>query len=189
NGSPQKPRRIDCPLDLLDGGIVDRNGTVLASPFALDKGEAEERFLSLLDAATEERRIIVPGRVNVNEASRSVLEAIPGLSEQAVSAILARRGRFGETRDKRFRHPCWLLSEGILDRETLRTLWPRITTGGDVWRTQIVAFYDGKGPGSRLEVVLDGTVKPPKQVFLKDLTLYGIGYPDSVLMGRRDGYQ
>ena len=171
--------RINSPFDLLDVTVAGRK-----SPFSLDGADAEERFLKLLDAATEREETIIYGRINVNEASRCVLESIPGMTPEIVTQILSRRGRVdaGGRYASRQRHPCWLAAEKIVDMEMLRRLWPNLTCGGDVWRAQVIAFYEGEGPACRLEAVLDATVKPPRQIYQKDLTLYGVGYPGQVLV-------
>lgn len=173
--------RLATPLDLLDITVEEHT-----SPFALDGTEREERFFHLLDAATEYRELVLPGRININEAPRCVLEAIPGMTDDIVSKIMAARTPPGESRRPRERHACWILAENIVDKATMHRLWPNITTGGDVWRGQIVGFFDGEGPINRIEIVLDGTVKPPRRVYTKELSLHGIGYPKSLLSGQRE---
>jgi hypothetical protein len=174
-------RKIITPLELLDVTVAGHK-----SPFSLDGADAEEKFLKLLDAATEYEESIVYGRININAASLCVLEAIPGMTTEVASQIVARRAKVDESGryQRRQQHPTWLAAEGIIDLPTLSQLWHKITCGGDVWRGQVVAFYDGKGPATRVEFVIDTTMKPPRQVYQKDLTLYGIGFPTTILMPR-----
>jgi hypothetical protein len=171
-------RKIITPLELLDVTVAGHK-----SPFSLDGADAEEQFLKLLDTATEYEESIVYGRININAAPLCVLEAIPGMTTEAVSQIAARRVKVDESGryQRRQQHPTWLAAEGIVDLPTLSQLWHNITCGGDVWRGQVVAFYDGKGPAARLEFVIDTTMKPPRQVYQKNLTLYGIGFPTIIL--------
>jgi hypothetical protein len=51
-----------------------------------------------------------------------------------------------------------------------------VTAGGNVYRAQIVGFFDAAGPADRLEVVIDATKTPPvvrRRWELRDL---GAGY-------------
>ncbi len=63
----------------------------------------------------------------------------------------------------------------------MRQLVPYLTAGGDVFRAQVVASYDGSGPSARAEVVVDGTTSPPRQVYWKDLRLLGRGFSPETL--------
>jgi len=162
---------INDPLDLLDAEITI-DGATVQSPFSCSVPAAYERFLRLLDEATTESAVVLRGRINVNEAPRPVLEAVPELTPELVSAILQRR-KSGAANQ---RHTVWLLAEGVVDLPTMQTLSRRLTTGGDVYRIQVAAFFDGKPMFHRAEAVLDATVKPPKVVSLKDLT--PLGFPE-----------
>jgi hypothetical protein len=63
----------------------------------------------------------------------------------------------------------------------MRTLLPYLTTGGDVFRAQVVGFFDDSPLSARAEVVVDGTASPPRQVYWKDLRLLGRGYSRETL--------
>jgi hypothetical protein len=162
---------IDDPVDLLDAIIKEKeNDKELKSPFSLENSSGEEKFLTLLDVASVSSEIVVSGRINVNEAPRIILETVPELDRQTVLQIVNRRGVAGEKRQGKYRHLIWLLSEKIVDKELMKKLSKRLTTGGDVYRAQIIGFFDGQGTVNRAEVVIDATVKPPRPIFTKDLT-------------------
>ena len=152
-------------IDLLDAEVTSGSAT-LTSPFSCAPSAKYERFLRLLDEAVTDSAIVVRGRINVNEASRPVLEAVPELTPDLVTTILERRKPGTETQ----RHAVWLLAEGIVDKEIMKTLSRRLTTGGDVYRLQAAGFFDGTSSFHRAEAVLDATVKPPKMVFYKELS-------------------
>jgi hypothetical protein len=156
---------INDVLDLLDAEVTIAEEPV-RSPFSTSDPEAYERFLRLLDEATTESAVVLRGRINVNEAPRPVLEAVPELTPELVTAILDRR-RLGLATQ---RHTVWLLAEGIVDLAMMKTLSRRLTTGGDVYRIQVAGFFEGRPMIHRAETVLDATVKPPRMVFYKDLT-------------------
>ena len=162
---------IDDPIDLLDAEVTMALETAtLASPFSCSDPTKYERFLRLLDEAVSDSAVVVHGRINVNEAPRPVLEAVPELTAEWVTTILVRRKPDTETQ----RHAVWLLAEGIVDKEMMKVLSQRLTTGGDVYRIQAVGFFDGEPMIYRAEAVLDATVKPPKTVFYKNLTPLGL---------------
>jgi len=163
---------IGDPLDLLDAEVMLDEVTALPSPFSCVDSMRYERFLRLLDEAVTDSTIVIRGRINVNEAPRPVLEAVPELTSETVTAILQRR-RTGEVRQ---RHSVWLLAEGIVDLAMMRTLSRRLTTGGDVYRIQVIGFFDNRPTLQRAEAVLDATVKPPRTVFYKDLS--PLGFPE-----------
>lgn len=162
---------IGDPIDLLDAEIAagpEREG--VKSPFSCANPIALDRFLRLLDEVTSNSAIVIRGRINVNEAPQQVLEAVPELTPDKVAAILGRRKSGNENQ----RHAVWLLAENIVDKDTMKTLSRRLTTGGDVYRIQVAGFFEGKPRIHRVEAVLDATVKPPRTVFYKDLTPLGV---------------
>jgi len=162
---------ITDPIDLLDTAITTGTET-LASPFSCSDSVGYERFLRLLDETVADSAIVLRGRINVNEAPRLVLDAVPELTSDWVGTILERRKPDLETQ----RHAVWLLAEEIVDKEMMKTLSRRLTTGGDVYRMQVAGFFENKPLFHRAEVVVDATVKPPRMVFYKDLT--PLGFPE-----------
>jgi hypothetical protein len=94
------------------------------------------------------------------------------LTPERVTAISDRRKPDAE----HHRHTVWLLAEQIVDKEAMKQLLNRLTTGGDVYRIQVAGFFEKKPMLCRAEAVLDATVKPPKMVFYKDLT--PLGFPE-----------
>ena|GEM_PF-1667564 len=168
--------QIDSPLVLLDAEIAVASET-WESPFSCSDPIRYERFLRLLDEATTHAAVVLHNRINVNEAPRLVLEAVPELSPDITANILEQR-RYGDAAQ---RHAVWLLAENIVDREMMEKLKHRLTTGGDVYRFQVAAMFDGNVVEGRkiiqrAEVVLDATVKPVRMAFYKDLT--PLGFPD-----------
>lgn len=165
------------PIDLLDETVIETDsGKEWKSPFSCGDTSSEGKFLTLLDYATSSPEVVLAGRININEAPRVVLEAVPGFDAAKVQQILARRVAPGEKAQGKFRHPVWLLSENIVDKAAMKQLSKYLTTGGDVYRGQIIGFFDGQGTVSRMETVIDATVKPPRQIFSKDLTMFGSAF-------------
>jgi hypothetical protein len=162
---------------------------LLESPFEDDRLAMEDYLPKLVDAATVTSDKILRGRINVNGAPRAVLLGVPGLDRSAVDQIIAARGLRSGRDDAKRRHVTWLLTEGIVDREQMRALEPYLTTGGDVFRAQVVGYFEDSGLSARAEVVVDGTASPPRQLYWKDLRLFGRGYSLETLgaeTGRRE---
>jgi hypothetical protein len=50
-----------------------------------------------------------------------------------------------------------------------------------VYRAQIVSHADDAGPLTRIEAIIDGSMRPARPVFVRDLTALGRGYPAQLL--------
>lgn len=183
--------RIDSVLDLIGVKVQlpgketrsgqQQPGPILESPLADDRVAMRDDLPELLDLTTVTTDKVLRGRINVNLAPREVLLAVPGMDASVAGQIIASRSvRFGDDDPER-RHPAWLLTEGIVDLEQMKTLMPYLTTGGDVFRAQVVAFFDDSDLSARAEIVVDATVAPPRQVYWKDVRLLGRGYPREAL--------
>jgi hypothetical protein len=136
-----------------------------------------ESLPRLLDAVTTFDGPVIRGRINVNLAPRVVLWAIPGLDRAAVEQIVAARGNRNSSHDPNRRYATWLLTEGVLDLPRMRKVEPCLTAGGDVYRAQMVGYYDDGGQSIRAQVVVDAAHSPPRVVYWKDLRILGPGYP------------
>ncbi|MBR5627325.1 MAG: hypothetical protein IKW74_06870, partial [Thermoguttaceae bacterium] len=155
---------------------------LITSPITVSRGDSKKLFRFLDYASTSPGTVII-GRVNINEAPRTVLEAIPDLTRSDVQQILSSRPSPENGIDDDHRHAAWLYTKGIVNLEKMKGLWNKITTGGDVYRGQVIGFLDKNLASNRAEIVLDNTVSPPRQVFHKDLTAYGAGFPNEILLG------
>ena len=117
--------------------------------------------------------ITIPGRINIMQAPRRVLEAIPGLNEDQIETIITRVQSDRELTDpdgvdKNRKFETWLLVEGIVSLEQMKGLMKYICTGGDVYRAEIVGYFSDGTATSRAEVVVDTTVPIPRVLFWRD---------------------
>ncbi len=162
----------------------------------------------LLDQTTVDESEVLYGKINIFDAPQEVLMAIPGMNESLLSQIQAATGNTlssssselaasttsnslsatsssssltdgSRTSDDQSLVP---LAQGM-DLVTLRRLLPYITAGGDVFRGQIVAFWDDDTSSMRAEFVLDATSNPARQVYWKDLTMFGMVFLKEELGG------
>ena len=119
----------------------------------------------------------IPGRVNVMQAPRRVLDCLPLLTEEQVDWIIERRGDDQELSDPNGadlnrKFETWLMVEGIIEGmitfDEMKILMPFVCAGGDVYRAEIAGYFaDGAGT-SRAEVVLDTTEEIPRVIFWRD---------------------
>jgi hypothetical protein len=170
--------RIESILDLIGVSIALSNPPsppwrIVESPFSTDRVALRDSLPVLLDQTTVVEDAVIRGRVNINAAPRTVLRGVPGMDDHVVEAILANRHMTGD--DPARRHPIWLLTEGLVDVAQMKALLPYVTCGGQVYRAQIIGYFEEGGPMARAEVVVDATVTPPRPVSWTDLRLHGRG--------------
>ena len=150
----------------------------------------------LLDGATVDEGEILYGKINIYDASQEILMAIPGMTESTVSQVIASvsggsstssssslSSELTTTTSSSSRSNGLVPLAQTVDLVTLQRLLPWITAGGDVFRGQMIAFWDDDTPGMRMEFVMDATSSPPRQVYQKDLTLFGMGFRSEELGG------
>ena len=128
----------------------------------------------------------IDGRINVNQAPREILLAMPDMTETIADAVIMSRppieaGGMSESMMANRVSPVWLLAEGVVDLATFKRLGPWLTTGGDVYSFQAVGYFDQGGPTTRLEAMIDATKAPPRIVFQRDLTGLGRGFDPALL--------
>lgn len=123
----------------------------------------------------------IPGRINVNQASRTVLLGIPGMQETFVEQILSERELEPADEGSEYRHETWLLTQGIVSLDEMKSLLPYVTAKGSVYRAQVVGYYDDMGPAARREVVFDTIDGTGRVLFWRDITHLGVGYSTETL--------
>jgi hypothetical protein len=103
----------------------------------------------------------IPGRLNINQAPRYLLAGIPGMDSILLEQIISSRDMTLGAQQPIQLYETWPLMMGLVDLARMKQLLPMITSGGDVYRARAVGYFDGGGPVSRLEVVIDATKRPP----------------------------
>jgi len=165
--------------------LVGKNVTVttqggdevdLESPFP-DMPGMMGYLTTLMDHVAVVASPVIRGRININQAPRAVLSGIPGITEEAVDRIISERELDPALREDYQRHETWILADGIVTLDEMKTLMPFVTGGGSVYRAQIIGYFDRGGPAVRIETIFDATVSPARLLFYRDLTHLGRGYP------------
>ncbi len=122
---------------------------------------------------------IIPGRVNIMQAPRRVLEGIPGMTPDILEDIIYKRefeldDPTGVDQNRKFE--TWLLVERVVDLPTMRMMFPFICAGGDVYRAEIVGYFDDGVATTRAELILDTTTDIPRILSLRDKSHLDSGY-------------
>ncbi|MEE2934423.1 MAG: type II secretion system protein GspK [Planctomycetota bacterium] len=169
-------------LDLVGSTVTIGNGdnaTSYTSPFPADPISMSIYMPILMDALTTQESPVMPGRINVNECPAELLYGIPMLGEEVVQAIV--ENREAESDDPNRDYETWLLTEGLVTLDEMRLLVPLLSGRGDVYRAQVVGYFETSGAANRAEVIIDATTVNPKVVAWRDLTHLGRGFDLSVL--------
>jgi hypothetical protein len=179
----QQPRgTITTVLDLVGAKVRTRfqgensPQVVIASPIQEDIGSMAINFPLLMDNVTVNPAATIPGRININQASASVLQGIPGMTEEILAEIVSRRQYEYDASLPNHRHETWLLVEGIVTLSEMKQLMPFVNAGGDVYRAQVVGYYQGGQASSRAEAIFDATTTAPRLLFWRDISHLGRGY-------------
>lgn len=172
-------------LDLVGATVTVGNGDnakSYSSPFSEDIIAMGLYMPILMDTLTTQEVEVMPGRINLNECPAELLYGIPLLPEEAVEGILETRDVNSDDPNRQFE--TWPLVEGLVTLDEMRLLTPLVTCGGDVFRAQVVGYFEKSGVSSRAEVIVDATTVNPKIVLWRDLSHLGRGFDLSVLGSR-----
>jgi len=183
-------------LDLTGGGgtsltqILDLVGSTVtigqgdqarrySSPIGSDPISLAAILPPLMDALSTQSAEVMPGRLNLNECPAELLYGIPLLSEEIVQGLLEARSMDSDDPNRQFE--TWPLVEGLVTLEQMRLLTPLWTGGGNVYRAQIIGYFEATGVSHRADVVIDATSINPKVIAWRDLSHLGRGFDLSVL--------
>ena len=168
--------KINSLLDLVGG---------TGSPFADDPDEMNEYGPILYDYLTISDTPIV-GRININQASRTVLELFVGqedeLTDAAITSAEVSDALLGTTLTEmnawdiidgiiawretnpsfieypEMHYPFWVYTHGIItDLAVMKQFEPYFCTQGAVFKATVIGRFDAQSPVSRMEVWLDAS--------------------------------
>ena len=175
---------------LYESDLVDEDPIDILPAYPLDISLANTIDL-LMDNASTSSNPTIPGRLNINQAPRLLLQGVPGLSDDMIDFIIQTRS-IDPYQDQQnyYRHETWLLKQSGINfllggtpftLENMKALQPFICGGGSVFRAQIIGYYEGGTASARGEVVIDATTVTPRIRLWRDLSHLGRGYPLDVL--------
>ncbi len=174
--------KLNQVLDLIDATVTVGQGDQAqsyVSPFSGDLISMALYLPLLMDSLTTQEVDMMPGRINLNQCPAELLYGMGLLTEEQVEAIL--EDRETETDDPNRQFETWPLVEGIVTIDQMRQLMPLLCGGGDIFRGQIVGYFENSPASHRSEVIIDATTVNPKIVSWRDLSHLGRGFDLSVL--------
>jgi uncharacterized membrane protein YgcG len=178
-------------LDLIGATVtttVTDNGkqttATVKNPFSSDTGAMASYLPTLMEqTTTSSGTTVYPPRININLAPQTVLEAIPGMTDEIVQAIMEKRQDDPTNEPPDHLVETWLLTDGVVTLAQMKALEPYVTCGGNIYRGQVVGYFDGGGPAARIEVMIDATVQPANVVSWREISHLGRGFALSDLSG------
>ncbi len=114
------------------------------------------------------------GRINIHQATETVLSTLPEMTAETASQIIQERNSLNE--DEK-RSTAWLVSRQVVSVNLYRRWADDITTSGDVFTGEIVVFRKSGGPFLRRKVTIDVSKRPATPVDWIDLTDQGLPVP------------
>ena len=106
----------------------DEKASVLKTPFPNEIFAMGVYMPILMDRVTVNEDPTIPGRININQASRVVLAGIPGMDEEIINQIISLRDAEPDLEKPNRRHETWLLDRsGRVARARCGPLMPFVT--------------------------------------------------------------
>jgi hypothetical protein len=78
--------------------------------------------------------------------------------------------------DPIYQTPGWLISKASLSPTLVKELEQYITTRSQIYRLQSIGYFDGPGPTSRIEAVIDVNKGRPRILYWRDISELGKGF-------------
>lgn len=165
-------------LDLVGVGveIPGRKGAaakIVESPWPDTQSTYQDDWLKLMDQIQIGSSKLRLGRINIQLASKTVLQTLEPLSDSVIESILSLREAVPDTMTGPQRHPSWLLARGLVTLDVMKKLMPQITCRGDVFRGQVVGYFESGRPMARFLVTFDRIDPQPRLVGWRDLSSLG----------------
>lgn len=160
------------PAELLDATvkIKDREGRERDIP----TGVGRDVLPMVLDRYTGSEEKEIQGLVNVNTASTTVLQAIPGIDGALAEMIVSTRRNLAADR---LASVAWLYTENLVEAEKFREIAPFLTTRSRQFSFHVVGYGAKSGRFRVVEAVIDCDGPSPRLLYLRELTRLGLPFP------------
>ena len=175
-------------LDLIDAQFtaqVNGEQVVFKSPLEPSPIAMAIYLPTIMEKLTAVTATTLPGRININEAPREILQGLPGITEDILEQLIEARAQSADNQNRKYE--TWPMVEGILTLQQMRTISPLITGGGDVMRAHSVGYFEQSAGSSRVEAVIDASGSVPIVVMYRKLDHLGRGFSQSTLGQRAQG--
>jgi competence ComEA-like helix-hairpin-helix protein len=110
---------------------------------------SDELFMDIADDLTTESGKDMPGLVNINTASLTVLSCIPGIDRQLAQAIISYRQSNGF-----FSNIAWLLKVPGMNRDIFKRVAPLLTARSETYRILSEGKVTSSGARQRIQVIV-----------------------------------
>jgi type II secretory pathway component PulK len=178
-----RPQSISSLYALINSQVAIPGSTPQAQPSYYpsplnDPGTLTQLLPLLLDEVTTVKGAELPARININTAPQAVLLTLPNLSDSDVQAIVDHRPSPSDTDppDPIYQTPAWLITQANFTPQKVQALDRYITARSQIYRVQSLGYFEGGGPVSRVEAVIDTNAGRPRVVYWRDLTELGRGF-------------
>ena len=136
----------------------------------LASGVGKAELPLVLDRFSATPDLELPGLINLNTASQTVLQTVPGIDENLAGIIdTARKALTPEKRQT----IAWLYTDDIVKAEDFKKLAPFFTARSWQYGFNVVGYGVPSGHYRVLQVVVDLAGEKPKTIYLRDLTRLG----------------
>lgn len=153
--------QIDTPPQDSAGQENVATKKTLRTPFSSDAAKIRNYLGRVLDVVTTDAGPFTTGRVDVSEAPAEVLAGVPGMDAELAQRIVQQRSENSGASSAEPRDTiAWLLEQGTVDIDTLRSLEPYITSRNDVYSVQSIGYRDHQSPVFRCTATIDSRQIP-----------------------------
>lgn len=160
------------------GNPNQRTLAIINSPLqSTNKETLRTSLTALLDKCSMSADLEIPARININTCPPDMLTAL-GINEADTEKLMQYRPTpdMDPNTIAYYKTPAWLVTEADLNPTLVKAFSQFITTYSQVYRFQVVGYYEFRGPQVRLEVVVDANNGRPRILHWRDLTDLGKGY-------------
>jgi DNA uptake protein ComE-like DNA-binding protein len=162
---------VTSPAELLEakGSFTNETGKTVE----LESGIGKAELPMLLDRFTTQADARIPGLININTTSATVLQTLPGMDEALADSIVSARK---DLRIEQRSSPAWLYQEGLLDAGQFKKLAPYLTARSLQFHLQVVGYGVPSGRYRVLEAIIDLAGPKPVIAYLRDITRLGLPF-------------
>lgn len=139
----------------------------------IESGVGKEHLAIVLDWFTATNTEEFVGLINVNTASASVMQTVPGIDDTLAGNIVAVRRSLAAEKQGSI---AWLYTEGVLDAAKFKAVAPFLTTRSQQFSFHVVGYGVPSGRFRVVEAIADTASGKPSLLYLRDLTRLGMPF-------------
>ena len=163
---------VSHPAELLDATLrlKGKDGVEKDVP----TGVGRDSLAAVLDRFTAADEDDLKGLLNVNTASATALQTVPGIDGALAEMIVSTRRNLAADR---LASLAWLHTENLVDAAKFREIAPYLTVRGRQFGFRVVGYGSKSGRYRVLEALVDVEAPEPRLLYLRDLTRLGPPFP------------